>query len=106
MKTLNESEVLASKIAFLQVKQAEELRLLKNQFHNVYENLKPWELLKNTLYDVISSSETKKEIAASIIGLAFDYLFKKKASNLQAKSSIMGTVALFLINTFNNWRAS
>jgi hypothetical protein len=81
MKKMNEKEALVRRIALLQVRQTEELHLLKNQFQDVYESFKPWQILKNTLYDVVVLSKSKKGIANSAFELVRSYLCQKSVSN-------------------------
>jgi hypothetical protein len=77
MKKRIETVALSDSISLLQIKQALELKLLKEQFYVTYESLKPINLVKNTLSEVTSSSSVKNNIINNIIGLTTGYLTKK-----------------------------
>lgn len=61
----------------LEQKQADELVLLKAQFHTTYENLKPINIIKNTFKEIISAPDLKTNIVNSVIGLATGFAAKK-----------------------------
>jgi hypothetical protein len=77
MKKRIETVALSDSISLLQIKQALELKLLKEQFYVTYESLKPINLVKSTLSEVTSSSSVKNNIINNIIGLTTGYLTKK-----------------------------
>jgi len=77
MKKRNEKEALAERIFFLQNKQAQELKLLKEQFHIAYESLKPINLVKSTWREITESPEIKNNLLSNAIGLTTGYLSKK-----------------------------
>ena len=74
IKTTND---LKAAIQQLEIKQANELILLKDQFNTTYESLKPLNLIKNTLREAVSSPKVKNSLLATTIGLAGGYLSKK-----------------------------
>jgi|ERR1019366_1002579 hypothetical protein len=99
MKKKNETEALNERIVLLQNKQALELKILKEQFHLTYESLKPNNLLKSTVHEVVSSPDIKDKILNNVIGLATGYLSRKvllRASHNPIKN-ILGTVLQFAI---------
>ena len=55
MQNINYTEELKKSIEVLEVEQDLSRYLLKEQFNTTYERLKPVNLLKNTLNEVISS---------------------------------------------------
>ena len=77
MKTTDKKKVLREKIIFLQNKQTEDLQLLKEQFHVTYNSFKPINILKNTLSEVTSSSEMKKDLLMGALNLTTGYLTHK-----------------------------
>ena len=94
-----ESSALNEKIAFLQKKQSEELVLLKEQFFSIYENLKPINLIKNTLQEITSSSEIKSNLINSAIGVTTGFLSKKImiGSTHNPFKKLLGTLVEFVI---------
>ena len=77
MKQKSELDLLNEAIIETEGRQAYEFKLLKEQFNLAAENLKPVNLIKNSLHDVISSPELKHDILSKAVGLATGYLSKK-----------------------------
>jgi hypothetical protein len=73
----DESFALNEKIYLLELKQADELLIMREQFYIAYESLKPINLIKNTFGQVISSPEIKNDLFSTIIGLSTGYLTRK-----------------------------
>jgi hypothetical protein len=61
----------------LEIKQAEEGKLLKEQFYLTYESLKPANLLKSTFLEVASSPFSIGNILSTAVGLGTGFLSKK-----------------------------
>ncbi|WP_460552522.1 hypothetical protein [Ferruginibacter profundus] len=103
----NESSALQETIVALQQKQAQELHLLKEQFHTTYEGLKPINLIKNTFHDVTSSPEVKSSIVNNAIGLATGYLSKKLliGGTHNPIKKILGAIVEFSVASFVAKRA-
>ena len=99
MRKKNETLVLNEKIIFLQCKQADELVILKEQFHSIYENLKPINLLKNTLQNITSSPDIKSILLNSAIGITTGFLSKKIliGSSSNPIKKLLGNVLEFTI---------
>jgi hypothetical protein len=72
--TLSDFEL---KIQTLEVKKQEEWLALKLQFSETYESLKPINLLKSSLNELIESSDLQTEALNASIGFASGYLAKK-----------------------------
>jgi len=68
---------LQNAIQLLKVEQARKEQLLKEQFHRTFESLKPVNILKSTLNDIVSSPNSIDNILGITIGLATGYLTKK-----------------------------
>ena len=68
---------LRIEIELLEVQQALEREVLVEQFYQTYESLKPVNLLKNSLSQVISSPFLIDNILGTAVGLASGYLSKK-----------------------------
>lgn len=73
---MNQSELIKSEISFLKNKQREGLVSLKNQFHSTFENLKPINLLKETLVEIDEQPDFKSNLLNSAVGLSTGYLSK------------------------------
>lgn len=73
----NETAILMEKISLLEIRQAQELSLLREQLHSTYENLKPLNLIKSTLNEVTSSPELKDNLLNNVIGITTGFLSKK-----------------------------
>jgi hypothetical protein len=76
MKRSDELKNLHAEISMLRAKQAEELILLKAQFHITIESLRPLNLVKNTLAEFVSSPPVKTTVVNSAIGVTTGYLAK------------------------------
>ena len=70
---------LRESILQLEIKQIEEQRLLKEQFVITYDRMKPVNLIKNSIKDLITSSDLKDNLFSTALGLAAGYLSKKAA---------------------------
>jgi hypothetical protein len=70
---------LKDAIQLLEVEQAIKRQLLKEQFRITHESLKPINILRSTVKDIISSPSLPGNILGATIGLASGYLTKKIA---------------------------
>jgi hypothetical protein len=70
---------LRESIAFLEIKQAEEGAILKEQFKETYENLRPINLIKNTLHELTSAPDLKGDLLNVSLSMAAGFLSKKIA---------------------------
>ncbi len=68
---------LKNEIQLLEVQQAMEGELLKEQFYRTYESLKPVNLLKRSFSEVVSSPYLIDNILGTALGLATGYFSKK-----------------------------
>jgi hypothetical protein len=73
----NRTDTLKESISLLEKRQAEELILLKEQFHDVYESLKPINQIKDALHGIARLPDIKNVIISNAIGLTTGYLSKK-----------------------------
>jgi hypothetical protein len=62
-------------IHLLEQKQADEVKLLKEQAQRTYESFKPMNLLKNTFKEAAASKELKDSIINTAIGLAAGFIY-------------------------------
>jgi hypothetical protein len=77
MRKINSIKELRETILELEIKQKEDERLLKEQFMIAYERLKPLNMIKNSVKNLITSPELKDHLISSTMGLAAGYLTKK-----------------------------
>lgn len=77
MKKQNASDTLKDMIAVLQAQQALELTIVQDQFHIVYESLKPVNLIKNTIKEVVTLPNLKNNLLNNVIGLTTGFVSKK-----------------------------
>lgn len=77
MKNKNETETLNEMILAEELKYANDLALLKNQFNLAYESVKPINLVKNLFHEVTASPEIKSDLISNLIGFGTGFLSKK-----------------------------
>ena len=77
MEKITSVSQLRDKILQLEYKQKNEAALLKEQFSITYEKLKPVNLIKNKINDIVSSPNLKENILNATLSIAAGYLSKK-----------------------------
>lgn len=77
MKKITSTTELQEYILLLEIKQANEKILLKEQFKTTYESLKPVNLIKNTFNELITGPNLKEGLLDTLLSLAAGYLSKK-----------------------------
>lgn len=77
MKLITTSAHLKLAIQELELQQANELILLKEQFNKTSESLKPINLIKSTFKNAVSSPDLKTDVFNTVIGLATGVVAKK-----------------------------
>ena len=77
---------LKESIRLLEIRQAEEGEQLREQFKITYESLKPVNLIKNSLKDIVNSAEVKNSLFETVISLVSGYLTQKFIVN--SKSNV------------------
>jgi hypothetical protein len=70
-------ETLKEEIIALEIKQAEEGQLLKEQLLITYENLKPINILKNIVKDFYSADDYKQDFLEIVAGMTSGFISKK-----------------------------
>jgi hypothetical protein len=78
MQSITSVAGLKNAIQLLEVEQAENEQLLKEQLYQIYESFKPVNLLKSTLKNVTTSPYLIDGILGTTISLAIIYLIRKK----------------------------
>ena len=74
---ITSKEKLEKAILHLEMKKDIEGKDLKIHFNNTYEQLRPINLIKNTIADIEHSPELKNDLIRAAIGLAIGYITKK-----------------------------
>lgn len=64
-------------ILLMEIKQKDEQILLKEQFKQTYDSLKPVSIIKDSLNELLNLSNLKEEIIDTSISVAVGYLSKK-----------------------------
>jgi len=101
MKRSSELQALTDSINRLQIKRSREWILLRDQFHDTYESLKPINLIKHTFKEASSSTEIKEGIVSNVIGLTTGYFTKAIliGSSANPIKKILGTLLQFTVAT-------
>jgi hypothetical protein len=88
---------LQEAIAKLELRQAEEGFLLKEQFHQTYESVKPASLIKTILKQAVGSAEIKDNLVSTSVGLTAGYLSKLLFQGLTRNpvKKLIGTALMF-----------
>jgi len=77
MQTQYTAETLQEAIKALEIRQAEEEKHLRAQFINVYENLKPINILKNMVKDIATNDSLKYDVTNAVTSLMSGFISKK-----------------------------
>ena len=77
MNNSSHSAILHDEIQNLEIRLAYEEQLLKDEFFNTYERLKPVNLLKSTIRTLFTSPRLTDDIIGTAVGLTTGYLSKK-----------------------------
>lgn len=97
MEPITSTANLKNAIQVLEFEQAVKEQQLKEQVYHVYENLKPVNLIRNTLAEVASSPYLIDDILGATVGLASGYISKKiavgRSGNIIRK--LFGTILQF-----------
>jgi hypothetical protein len=99
MYNIHSSATLKEAIIQLEYKRAMEGKRLKEQFQNIFESIKPLNLIKNSIREFTGSSDLVQRIVGAGVGLATGYIIKKiiigSPGNILKK--IAGSVLQFLV---------
>lgn len=79
MQKITSITELKSAIQELEYQQVNEWPVLKEQFLNTYENMKPINLVKNALNDLTTSPDLKGDLLNTTLSLAAGFISKKIA---------------------------
>ncbi|MBK9256715.1 MAG: hypothetical protein IPM42_14605 [Saprospiraceae bacterium] len=77
MDNITNYKELKKSIDALENRQLQEVTIIKNEFSNGLESLKPGNLIKSTLLSVTKTAGMKESLIATTIGLVAGYVSKK-----------------------------
>jgi hypothetical protein len=76
MQKINSESELRAAIVQLEIKQDAEGKILKEEFFEAYENIKPINLIRSTLVEVTESSDIKDHLLNTSVAIATGYISK------------------------------
>ena len=81
----------------LETRQAEEGKLMKEQFLVTYESIKPANLIKSTFLEAVGSKDLQDNVINSTIGISAGYLTKFLFQGISGSpvKKILGTALMF-----------
>jgi len=92
---------LKESIRLLEIRQAEEGEILKEQFKVTYESLKPVNLIKSSLHEILGSHEIKNNLFETMVSIFTGFISKKimVSSKSNFFTKIMGAMLQFGVTT-------
>ena len=87
MNKITSSTELREAIFRMEIKQAEDGRLLKQQFVQTYESMKPVNIIKNSIKEFAATPNIKENLFKAGINMAANYFLKSSLAN-SAKNPI------------------
>lgn len=99
MQGINSATDLRDAILQLENRQAEEGKMLREQFHFTYNSIRPINLLRSTFEQATASPEIKDTILNSTVGLTAGYLSKLffEGASKSPLKKLLGTILMFSI---------
>lgn len=97
MQKTNSDTSIKDAILELSHQQAEEGRLLKEQFNLVFESIQPINIIKKTFKEAAASEDLKENILNTSLGLVVGYLSKVLFEDVSTSplKKLFGTAILF-----------
>lgn len=95
MQNITSAESLKNSILFLELRQKEEGKLLKEQFTVTYESLRPINVIHKMINDISGPSEIKDELIQTASGLITGY-FSRKLLVRSSKNPFLRLAGVFL----------
>ena len=102
MKTINQKREMEARIAILKSRQAADFIALKDQYHVTIDSFKPFNLIKNSLEDAITSPNLKANLINGAISLGSNYL-TKNVLNEDSKNPIKRVLSKVLKFALKNF---
>ena len=99
MQEINSATDLRDAILQLESRQAEEGKMLREQFHLAYNSIKPINLIRSTFEQATASPEIKDTILNTTVGLTDGYLSKLffEGATKSPLKKLLGTILMFSI---------
>jgi hypothetical protein len=101
MQNINNVRELKDTIRLLEEEQAIHGQILKEQFYNVIDNIRPVNILKSTFHEVASTPDLLGNLLSATVGLTAGYISNKtlvgRSANLFRK--LFGTILQFGVTT-------
>lgn len=96
MQNIHSDTSIRDAILELELKQAVDIKLLKEQFHLAYESIQPINIIKNTFREAVASDELKDNILNTSVGLVVGYLSKMlfERESMSPLKKLLGTAIL------------
>jgi len=97
MKEIHSETDLKEAILLLDSKQADEGRMLKEQFYFTLDSMKPVNLIKSTFKEVVGSTDLKDNILNTSVGLTAGFLSKLLIQGVMKSpvNRLIGTALMF-----------
>jgi hypothetical protein len=105
MQTINSEASLRSAILQLEIKQAEEGRILKEKFLVAYESVKPVNMILGALKEIVANHDLKEDLITTSASLAAGYLSKMAIRGV-TKNPLKRLIGSALISGITNVAAS
>jgi hypothetical protein len=101
MEKPNAISSLKESIRLLEIRQAEEGKIFKEQFGITLESFKPINLIKSSLKNLTDSAELKNNLFGTVISIISGYLTKKLMVGPKSNAfmKILGTIMQFGITS-------
>ena len=108
MIVINNYITLQQHIQLLEEKQQLQMVVLKLNLENVYENLQPSNIIKSTIHNVVASTDLKKNIFSTIVGVAGGFISKRIlfGPSHSIVKTILGTVLQLAMTSFVSNKAA
>ncbi|MDP1802951.1 MAG: hypothetical protein Q8L81_16435 [Bacteroidota bacterium] len=81
MNKITSSTELREAILRLEIKQGEDERLLKEEFKSTYERMKPVNIIKNSIKEIVATTNIKENLLKVVISVATNYFLKSSLQN-------------------------
>ena len=108
MIVINNYITLQQHIQLLEEKQQLQMVVLKLNLENVYESLQPSNIIKSTIHNVVASTDLKKNIFSTIVGVAGGFISKRIlfGPSHSIVKTILGTVLQLAMTSFVSNKAA
>lgn len=82
MQKINSDTSIKDAILELEMRQAHEGKMLKEQFNLAFESIQPINIIRNTFKEAAASDDLKEDILNTSVGLVVGYLSQKLLKNV------------------------